>query len=222
MKLLAFDTSSTACSVALLMDDKIYMEHEIAPMRQTQLILPMITQLLDLNKIALNQLDAIAFGCGPGSFTGIRIAVSVAQGLGFATTLPLISVSSLAALAQAAYEDLKWKKLCVAVDARIQEIYWGAYEVNSDGLVKLVGKEVICAPAHLPQDSFDGWYGVGNAWEIYAKEIACAPLQVDVTRLPMASAIARLAKEKGMNKEWVQAGAALPVYLRDEVAKRSC
>ena len=127
MKLLAFDTSSTTCSVALLLNDEIIEKNQTALMQQAQLIFPMIDTLLKSKNLKINQLDGIAFGCGPGSFTGVRIATSVAQGLAYAAKLPLIPVSSLAALAQAAYEDLRWEKLVVAVDARIQEIYWGAF-----------------------------------------------------------------------------------------------
>ena len=105
MKILAIDTSSNACGVALLCNNEVKALHELAPMQQTQKILPMIDALLGEAKVSLNQLDALAFGCGPGSFTGVRIAVSVMQGLGYAMNLPLIPVSSLAALAQAAYVE---------------------------------------------------------------------------------------------------------------------
>lgn len=220
MKILALDTSSTACSVALLVDDKISCLHKVMPLQQAQSILLMLEDLLSRNKINLNQLDAISFGCGPGSFTGVRVATSVTQGLAYALQRPVIPISSLAALAQAAYQDLGWKKLLVAVDARIQEIYWGAYTVNHQGLVVLVDKEIVCAPqqASLPQTQ--DWYGVGNAWQVYSDQIAYAPLEKDVTRLPMAVGMLQLAKLKYARKEWVNAKEALPVYLRDSVVKK--
>lgn len=220
MKLLALDTSSTACSVALLVDDKIDFLHRILPLQQAQSILPMINELLSIHKISLNQLDAIAFGCGPGSFTGVRIATSVTQGLAYAMQLPVIPVSSLAALAQAAYRELGWKKLLVAIDARIQEVYWGAYQVNEEGLAVLVGQEKVSSPQEIKL-SEEGWYGVGNAWEVYADQIAYVPLNVDASRLPMAQGVLELAKVKYANKEWVTAKNALPIYLRDSVAKKS-
>lgn len=220
MKILAIDTSSTACSVAILVNDKVTQSHQVAPMQQTQLILPMINELLASVAIRLNQLDAIAFGCGPGSFTGVRIATSVAQGLGFAVKVPLIPVSSLAAIAQGAYAELGWKNLLVAIDARVQEIYWAAYQVNSQGLVELLDKEKVSPPGELVCPDHDEWYGVGNAWEVY-KHIPCQPTFVDVTRLPMASAILTLARDKFIKQEWVDARRAFPSYLRDDVAKKS-
>src|SRR5690606_29845388 len=105
MKLLAIDTSAQACSIALQIDDEVKVWHEVVPMQQAQLILPRINQLLQESNLSLNQLDAVAFGCGPGSFTGVRIATSLAQGLGYALNIPLIPISSLAGLAQAAYAE---------------------------------------------------------------------------------------------------------------------
>jgi len=220
MKLLAFDTSSTACSVALLIDNEVKAVHKIMPMQQAQFILPMLHELLDQNKILLNQLDAICFGCGPGSFTGVRIAASVAQGLGFATGLPLIPISSLAAAAQAAHDEFAWQKCLVSVDARINEVYWGAYITDETGLVRLLGSESVSSPLNVVIPEGLGWYGVGNGWEVYRDQIPYQPIDLDLTGLPTASAILRLAKEKWLLKQWVQAKDALPVYLRDEVAKK--
>jgi len=220
MNLLAFDTSSTACSVALLLDDEISAQHDIVPLQQAKLILPMLYELLEKNKIKLNQIDAIGFGRGPGSFTGVRIAASLAQGLGFALNCPLIPVSSLAALAQAAYEDLGWKKCLAVVDARINEVYCGAYAADPGGLVRLVGAEAVLPPSLVPSPPEKDWYGVGNGWEIYSADIPYQPLSCDTTRLPMAKAILSLAKESYLRREWVDAKEALPVYLRDEVAKK--
>ena len=219
MKILAIETSSTACSLALLIDDTITTHHEIAPLQQAQIILPSINALLKSSDVSLPQLDAIAFGCGPGSFTGIRIAVSVAQGLGFGATLPLIPVSSLAALAQAAFDDLGWRKLLVAVDARINEVYWGMFEVQ-EGFVQLKNKECVSPPDKIQLPDSSDWYGVGNGWEIYRELIAFHPVEIDAKRLPMASAVARLAKSKYEKGEYVSPAQAQPVYLRDRVACR--
>ena len=124
MKILAIETSSHACSVALLNEDKVKISHIISPMQQAKLILPMIDELLKSSALTLNDLDAIAYGCGPGGFTGVRIAASVAQGLGFAVKLPIIPISSLAVMAEAAFLERQWRKLLVAVDARADQIYW--------------------------------------------------------------------------------------------------
>jgi tRNA threonylcarbamoyladenosine biosynthesis protein TsaB len=221
MKILAIDTSSAICSVALLIEDKVISVDKKLPLQQAQHILPMINELLCSNEIELKQLNALAFGCGPGSFTGIRIATSVIQGLGFGLNKPIIPISSLAALAQAAYHDLGWKKLLVGIDARIQEVYWGAYQVGEHGLVSLIGKEIVIKPEELLfPESFD-WYGVGDAWDIYRNQIHFQPLAIDMNRFPLALGVLELAKSFYLRKEWVSAAEALPVYVRDNVAKKS-
>lgn len=220
MKLLAFDTSSTACSVALFVENKVETLLEISPRQQAQMILPMIHKLLDKSHITLKELDAIAFGCGPGSFTGVRIATSVAQGLGYSLNVPLIPISSLAALAQAAYMDLGWTRLLAAVDARIQEVYWGAYKVNAEGLVELEGNETVSRPEEIILSS-QNWYGVGNAWEVYPAQIPAIPVEKDVSRLPLATGILPLAIKKLINHEVITPEQAIPTYLRNDVAKKS-
>lgn len=220
MKILSIDTSSAACSVALLIDEEITATHKLIPMQQAQNILPMIENLLSSKNISFNQMDALAFGCGPGSFTGVRIAASVIQGLGYGLNLPIISISSLAALAQQAYEDLHWKKLLVGIDARIQEVYCAAYEVNSEGFMSLVGNEIVCRPEDFIIPKGNDWYGVGNAWEVYTRDIPFQPLEIDITRVPTASAVVRLARMKYLSQEWLSPAEALPVYLRDSVAKK--
>lgn len=219
MKLLSIETSSIACSVALAIDDEIFALHRILPQQQSQMILPMIDELLKSKNIALNQLDAITFGCGPGSFTGVRIATSITQGLAFALNIPVISISSLAALAQTAYEEKGYKKLLAAVDARIQEVYWGAYEVNDQGLVVLHGKEHVTPPQDIIISS-DDWNGAGNAWEIYKDQLTYKPTH-SYDCLPTAASIAILAKEKYHQKSWLNAADICPTYLRDSVAKKS-
>lgn len=219
MKILAFDTSSHACSVALLAHNKITMKHEEIPMQHAQCILPFIDYLVKSQNIQLNQLDAIAFGCGPGSFTGIRIATSIAQGLSYGLQIPLIPISSLAAIAQTAYNELGWDKLFVAIDARIQEIYCARYHVKSNQLVELMDEEQVCSPSEF---SFQeaGWNGVGNAWKIYVNELKYQPIQTDPTQLPKATAIIQLAIPRFEKQAFVNAGEALPVYLRNEVARK--
>jgi tRNA threonylcarbamoyladenosine biosynthesis protein TsaB len=222
MKILALDTSASACSVALLIDDEIHLLHEIEPMQQAKRILPMIQQLITTHQVELNTLDALAFGCGPGSFTGVRIAASVIQGLAFATGVPLIKISSLAAVAQSAYQDLGWKKLLVAMDARIREVYWGIYQVDESGLAKLSGEEKVCLPQDISLPRGNDWYGVGSAWSEYKEALlATLPFELlgmDATRLPQASAVAVLAKDKFLRKEFTDPAEAIPVYLRDNVA----
>lgn len=218
MKLLAIDTSSASCSIGLLLDDKKFISHQTAPMQQAKLILPVIEDLLREHQVTLGELDAIAFGCGPGSFTGVRIAISVAQGLAYAANVPMISVSSLAALAQAAYEDLGLQKILAVIDARINEVYYGAYVVNAAGVVELVGKEIVAAPESVVFPVEKDWCGVGNGWEVYRDKLRYQPVKMDVTREAMASGVLTLARVKWERGECVSAGEAVPVYLRDEVA----
>lgn len=220
MKLLAIDTSSQACSIALQLGEKTISQHIIAPMQQAQMLLPEISKLLQSEKIELNHIDAIVFGCGPGSFTGIRIAISAAQGLAYAANLPLISISSLAALAQAAFMELSWKKLLVAVDARVQEVYCGAYEVQKDGLVSLIGEERVCAPEAVVAPNESTWNGVGNAWDIYTDKMSFIPSVRTADPLPTALAMLALAKPKYINQDYTSAKDAIPVYLRDNVARK--
>ncbi len=221
MKILAIETSSTACSLAVCWNGNSKSVHTIMPMQQTQHVLPMIESLLKETDITLAELNAIAFGCGPGSFTGVRVAVSVAQGLGYALSIPLIPVSSLAGLAQAAADELGWKKLLVAVDARMQEIYCGAYIVNPEGLVQLQQEERVCLPQTFTFVADRKWYGVGDAWGVYQEQFSVKPTEYDVTRMPMAAGILKLAQASYLKKEWVQASDAMPTYLRNDVAKKS-
>lgn len=219
MKMLAIETSSEACSVALQIEEKIFSYHEIAPQQQAKIILPRIEKLFQDAKITLQEIDAIAFGCGPGSFTGIRIAVSVAQGLGYAANLPLIPISSLAALAQTAYEALGWKKIAVAMDARMQEIYCGLYVVEKNSTMELIGKEKVGAPETWKIEQGEKYSGVGNGWN-YAKYIPFIPFQCDMARLPTASAVLSLARILYENKKTILPRDARAIYLRDTVAKK--
>jgi tRNA threonylcarbamoyladenosine biosynthesis protein TsaB len=221
MKLLAIETSANACSVTLMLDGVLHSTHQIAPMQQAKLILPLIKATLEQHNIILNQLDALAFGCGPGSFTGVRIATSVMQGLAYASEVPLISVSSLAALAQNAYTDLGWRQLAVAVDARIQEVYAGFYKINANGIAERVGEEQVCPPHTLVAPDQREWHGVGNGWEVYAAELKYKPAILDTTRMPTAAGVALLAEDKFKRQEFVSPDQAIPVYLRDNVAMKS-
>jgi tRNA threonylcarbamoyladenosine biosynthesis protein TsaB len=222
LNILAFDTSSPACSVALLHGDTVRVLHKITPKLHAQLILAMINELLTEANLTLANLDVIAYGCGPGSFTGIRIASCVAQGLGFASQCSLLRISSLAALAQSAYLEQDWSKLLVALDARTEQIYWATYQMNKEGLLELVGKETLCKPDEicLLTDNQTGWCGVGDGWEKYHQSLAhrlgFEPNCINSAQLPSAEAVLRLAKvqwEQG-GKQGVNARDALPTYLR--------
>lgn len=208
--ILAFDTSSTACSVAIQKGKETKGLHKIAPMQQAKLILPMIQELLTDLSLSFSDLDAIAFGAGPGSFTGIRIASSVAQGIAFAAQKPVISVSSLAVLAQSAYLEHECSRMLVAVDARMDQVYFAEYEIGQSGIVELIGEEKLCYPADLVINKTDEWCGVGDG---FAK-LSIQPANIYSTVSHQALALLPLALKKFEKSQCVAAAAALPSYLR--------
>lgn len=177
----------------------------------------MVKELILSNYIKLNQLDAIAYGSGPGSFTGVRIATSVAQGIGFAAKLPVIPISSLAALAQSAYLENQGSTFFIAVDARMDQIYWAVYQTNQQGYVELIGKEKLCSPGEISCFEIEG-YGIGDGWEKYekilVKRLGFQPEAVYSSQQTTANAIIQLAKIKFEREEWVAPSEAVPVYLR--------
>lgn len=222
MKLLAIDTSTEACSAALWLDGEVRERYELAPREHGRLILPMIASLLEEAGATLAQMDTLAFGCGPGGFTGVRIAIGVVQGLAFGADLPVVPVSSLAALAQGAYIDLAEQQVLVAIDARISEVYWGAYRRGESSLMVLTGNEVVCSPAQVPLPENNGWFGVGSGWQGYAQELKVhlgdTVAAWEGQRYPRARHVAQLGAADYQRGLAVSAEQALPVYLRNEVA----
>jgi len=215
MKLLAIDTTTDACSCALYLDGDIQDRSVIAPRQHTALILPMADELLHEAGLKPIQLDGVAFGRGPGSFTGLRIASGVAQGIAFAADIPVAPVSSLAILAQAAYIENRAEKVLAAIDARMSEIYWGCYIVDKQGIMRVEGAENVCAPDKINLANTEQWYGVGNAWSIYADKLGVQHYQGD--RYPQARAMIPLALAAFQEGQIVSAENALPVYLRNQV-----
>jgi tRNA threonylcarbamoyladenosine biosynthesis protein TsaB len=216
VKILAFDTSSSVISIALQCDEEQVFFHQVAPLQHTQLILPNIKSLLDSCDLSLNQLDAIAYACGPGSFTGIRIASSIAQGFGLATSLPIIPISSLAVLAQTAYLEQQWTNLLIALDARMDQIYWAVYQTNANGIVELLGEEQVLFPdqTSINNNQLD-WFGVGDGWDKYQTALSKHNVQkMANAQQPHARALLSLAKIKLKNGDWVASRDAVPIYLR--------
>jgi tRNA threonylcarbamoyladenosine biosynthesis protein TsaB len=226
VKLLAVDTSTEACSAALLIDDEIIERYRLAPREHTQLILPMIDALLSEAGLKVVALDGVAFGRGPGAFTGLRIAAGVVQGIAFAADLPVAPVSSLAALAQGIRREAGASRVLAAIDARIQEVYWGAYECDDTARPRIVGVEAVCSPQRIPIPGGDGWYGVGSGWGVYLphlqRRLAGSLRGWDAQRYPRAHDVALLGAAAIDRGEAVSAEQALPVYLRNEVAVKRC
>ena len=223
MKLLAIDTSTEACSAALYINGIITERYELAPREHTKLILPMIDSLMVEAKIRAQDLDALAFGRGPGSFTSVRIATGIIQGIAFAADLPIVPVSTLAAIAQNSFENTENDCIFTAVDARMNEIYWAVYQRNSENIAELSGQESVGPVANIDCLGLKG-FGIGSGWKIYKAELN-AKLgdfisDCDPNYLPKASVIARLGVY-GFNKnQAVPVEQAMPVYLRNKVAKK--
>lgn len=216
--LLALDTATEACSVALLHQGRIISHYEVIPRLHAQRLLPMIQQLMAEANLPLSAVDAIAFGRGPGAFTGVRIAVGVVQGLAFALERPVVPVSNLAALAQRAWREQGVQQVAAAIDARMDEVYWGCYQLQ-DGVMQLQGLEAVLPPeqVHLPRGAEGAWFGAGTGWG-YAERISVQPLGFAADLLPHAEDVLALALPAWQRGEAVLADEAQPVYLRDKVA----
>jgi tRNA threonylcarbamoyladenosine biosynthesis protein TsaB len=217
--LLALDTATEACSVALLHDGRVLSHYEVIPRLHAQRLLPMVKDLLDQAGVPLAALDAIAFGRGPGAFTGVRIAIGVVQGLAFALDRPVLPVSDLAVLAQRALREHGAQQVAAAIDARMDEVYWGCYRAEQ-GEMRLLGSEAVLPPerASLPRDASGDWFGAGTGWGSYAARIPVTPSGQDAAMLPHAEDLLSLARYAWARGEAVAAEQAQPVYLRDQVA----
>lgn len=221
MKILAIDTTTEACSAALDIDGESRERFEVAPRRHTELILPMVESLLDEAGLTLNQLDLVAFGRGPGAFTGVRISSAVTQGLAFAADLPVAPVSTLAALAWSGWRERGITETLPAIDARMAEVYWGCYRVEQGSLVSLQD-ECVCAPEEVPAPPDGHWFGCGTGWFTHGTRLhrhLGLPLVGWVGEcLPQARDVATLGGQLHARGGAVAPEQALPVYLRDQVA----
>jgi tRNA threonylcarbamoyladenosine biosynthesis protein TsaB len=218
MKLLACETSSDRCSVALWADGACLSRAAPQPHNHSEIILPFVGELLAEAGLGLRQLDAIAFGAGPGGFTGLRLGCSVAQGLALAAGLPVIPVDSLAALALGVGEG----PVYACVDARMNEVYCAAYRVAGGQAQRLLGP-VTVAPALAPLPPADhAWCGAGSgfrAWgEVLRERLAGALAAVQAEAFPDAIQVARLAVHGHARGEARDPAAVAPAYVRDKVA----
>jgi len=220
-RILAIETASAACSAALAVDGEVRERYALAPRQHATLILPMVESLLVEAGVKVAQLDAIAFGRGPGSFTGVRIAASVVQGIAFAAGRPVVPVSTLAALALGAQREAGGSPVLAALDARKHEVYWGAYAGAGAGHLQLQGDEVVCLPAAVPCPAGGDWIAAGSGWGAYGAALM-SRLGERVVRVlpdlePRAADIARLAVIAFEQGHTVGPEAAIPVYLRNDV-----
>lgn len=169
--ILGIETATDACSCALWCEGEVSEAFEIAPRRHTERVLPMVDSLLKQKKLRLKDVDAIAFGKGPGSFMGTRLAASIAMGLGFGTEKPLIPISSLQALAQGACHELGASHVAAGWDARMQQIYWGCYYADQKGIMQPVLADALDAPHAIVLPQNQPWVLAGNAWQVYQTEL---------------------------------------------------
>jgi tRNA threonylcarbamoyladenosine biosynthesis protein TsaB len=217
LKILALDTSTEACSAAIWADGAVAERFETGN-QHSERILAMVDELLAESGFALARFDAIAFGRGPGSFTGLRIGAGVAQGLAFGADIPVAPISSLAALAQ----GVDAPRVLAAFDARMNQIYSAAYIRNAQGIVELIGNEGVAAPLDVPLPEGNDWVGAGNGWDLHhaallqrlAGRVANWRKQVH----PRARDVAQLGAVAVQAGKAIVAEQALPVYVRDDVA----
>ncbi len=216
MKLLALDTSTEFLSLALQLDDKMYVHHQHAGQAASQLVLPQIQALLIDAKITLKELDGIAFGAGPGAFTGVRVACGVAQGLGFGANIPVVGVNTLLAVAQASGQQ----RVIACLDARMGEIYHAAFEKKNGEWIEQSATKV-CKPEAVPILE-DMWNGVGSGWAVYGDVLSkiysenLSKIVAEIT--PTAEAILQLATPIFVAGKAKPASEAMPIYIRNRVA----
>jgi tRNA threonylcarbamoyladenosine biosynthesis protein TsaB len=222
MKILAFETATEACSVAVYVDGAVRERHEVAPRRHAALALPWADALLAEAGVAKSQLDAIAVGIGPGAFTGVRLAVALAQGIALGLDIPVLPVSTLAVLALSGrpMDAPADRALVAAIDARMGEVYLGNFRSDAEGLVVAHGPEILVAPDAAPMGTEHDAIGIGTGFAAaggsLARRLGLATVVADA--LPHAADLARLAAREFRHGRGIAADALEPAYLRDRVA----
>lgn len=222
MKILAIETSTDGCSVALWRNDAPLAEaFVLAPRQQTERILPMVEQLLAEQQVAPSELTGIAVGQGPGAFTGVRIAISVAQGLAYGLGVPVVPVSSLAASALGAVDEGAEGNILVAQDARMQEVYWGVYTTQGE-LVAAVQEDQLVPVEQLPALPLGVAWAAGSAISEYPEAFTLLGIERWLSpSYPLAGAVARLSVPLFQAGKVIAAEQLEPVYLRQQIATPS-
>jgi tRNA threonylcarbamoyladenosine biosynthesis protein TsaB len=218
LKILALDTATENCSAALLIDGHTHHREVEAERGHAELILTMIDELLQESGTKLKDLTAIAFGRGPGSFTGVRLAASVTQGLAFGAGVPVVPVSDLRAVAQ----RVASQHVLVCNDARMQEVYWGCFERMPDGLMSPITEERVSKPAEVQLPSMWRGTGVGRGFAAYTmlqEHLADQLTNIESTLLPRAQEVALLAVNEVRAGRTQAPQEAVPTYIRNDVAR---
>jgi len=222
MNILALDTCTEMCSAAILINGHFFERSELTQRGHSEKILGMLDEVLADAKCTLADIDVVAFGRGPGSFTGVRIGVGVAQGIAFARQLPVVAVSTMAAVAQIAIDNHAATRIAVAMDARMGEVYAGHF-VEQNGLAKALDQERVCPPDSFHPADKSEWFAAGTGWDEYhtiLNQNFTQQISEKHALLPTATAIAKLAADYAKNGQTIAADQAVPVYLRDNVAKK--
>lgn len=215
MKLLAIDTATEACSVAVMVSDATFCRFEICPQQHSQRLLPMVDELLTQAQIKIGDLDGLIYGRGPGSFTGVRIATGMIQGLALGTGLPVAGISTLAAMAQQVMDETDAEWVVSAIDARMGEVYFAQYQ-NKKGIAVDVGEECVCAPEMAAERLPASFVPAGTGWAAYPalSSIITDPVSV---LYPNAEAMLKLGHQKFEQGDVTSVDEIQPVYLRDKV-----
>ena len=220
MNILALETSTEYCSVALLQNDAMLERCELVGQKHSELLMPMLDDLLQDAGFRIQDMDGIAFGCGPGSFTGVRIACGVTQGLAFGAGLPVAGICTLLALAEGSGQS----RVIAALDARMSELYLAAYQRSGDGWLTIC-EPCLCKPDEAPELPGEGWFGAGSGFAAHGEALqtryAGQLSGVDADAVPQAAAIAVLGAGLFASGGGVEAALALPLYLRDKVALKT-
>ncbi len=223
MKYIAIDASTEACSVALMVNEKVYSRYEFCPQSHSLVLLPMIDDVLKEANITVQELDGLIFGRGPGSFTGVRIGIGVAQGLAFSADLPVVGVSTLQTMAQQAFELYKPTQVISAIDARMSEVYSGIFEADAQGIMQPLCDESVLAPELLAnhyQSYSSKAYAVGTGWDAYNSELSGLKSQESSPEIlfPNAKAMLTIGIHLFKQGKGTSAENAQPVYVRDTVS----
>lgn len=234
MKLLALDTSTDACSVALMVDEDVVCDHRVASQKHAELVLPMIDALMARAQIRPAELDALVYGRGPGSFTGVRIGVGVAQGIALGADIGVVGISTLQSIAQGCLREYDDRDMHVCVDARMKEVYYGHFRFDDQWGMQPTTAEIICSPDELSinieiseaggdGDSAPGMCWAGSGIEIYEKQLLSQHKRrsFDIRQhcLPNSIDLIALAKPSVISGTLQAAENAMPVYLRNNVAR---
>lgn len=222
MRLLALDTATEACSAATFCDGVVDERYEVMGRGHAGRLLPMVDELLRAAGIAVADLDAIAFGRGPGGFTGLRIAAGVAQGLAAGIARPVLPVSDLAALAAAGARCSGARRVLACMDARMGQVYWAAFDCRAGAPAALTEERLSDPDGVTPPDG-GRWFGAGHGFTAHPAlmiRLQSRLTGVDASLLPRASDIVRIASLDFAAGKGVAASRAVPVYLRNEVVHK--